>query len=66
MAYKSKNFKDMGSVRNARPEDGKAPTDIERVVLGTSDLEQAKARLDARSKKQSKPKYDPTGQLRIE
>jgi len=66
VAYKSKNFKSMGLLRGSRVEDGKYPTDIERIVLGTSDLEQAKERLDARRKKQPKPKYDPTGQLRVE
>ena len=36
VAYKSKGYKNLGKVSGARFEDGKSPTEIERIPLGTA------------------------------
>jgi hypothetical protein len=60
VAYKSKGYRDLGKgLESARPEDGKSPTDIDRIPLGTPDYQEACVRLDRRLKKEKKPKYDP-------
>lgn len=59
VAYKSKRYKNLGSASSARPEDGKAPIDIERIPLGTASWEEARERLNRRLKPKKKPKYDP-------
>jgi hypothetical protein len=66
VAYRSKGYKLLGLLPNARVEDGKVPTDIDRIVLRTPDYNEACRRLDKMLKKKPKPKYDSSGQIRID
>jgi hypothetical protein len=66
VAYRSKGYKNLGNTSIARIEDNKTPMDIDRIALDTPEYLEARVRLDRRLTKEPKPKYDPTGQLRLD
>jgi hypothetical protein len=61
VAYKSKSLKKLGLGLEATREDGRTPTDIDRIPLGTPDPQEAITRLNRRLRRKRivRPRLNP-------